>query len=356
MKKNNQYVIAAGGTGGHFFPALATAEKLQALGHRVTILTDKRTAHYAKDKCLNIIPLTNRSFSGGIFNKFISLFFLGIGFLQALIFLISNRPNKVIGFGGYPSFPGIMAAIILRIPIILHDQNAIIGRVNKYLGRFASQIALAYPLHFMKKHNQLSDKMIYVGSPIRDIFLQAKPNQVKLTNSGKIQLFIFGGSQGASIFSKMLPQMIKTLPESLKIRLQIIQQVREEDNKHVQAFYKKEKITAEIKPFFKNMDKILIHSHLVIARAGASSIAEILATQTPAIYIPLPSSKDNHQFYNATYACENLKAGWLIDQKEIDTLTVFLEEILTNFKQYNAIKKQLALYQHKDSLIKSIVA
>ena len=363
MKKSNHYIICAGGTGGHFFPAIATAEFLIQSGHKVTLLTDKRTANYASKKhveTIKIIPLINRSFSGNFFQKVISCFFLSIGLLQAFYLLIKLKPHKLIGFGGYPSFPGIMAGIILNIPIILHDQNTILGRVNKILGRFAQKIAVSYPIDFMKKLNHFPEhiqkKLIYTGNPIREIFLKTPPNKLKISKTGPIQIFIFGGSQGARIFSEKIPEQLKNLNSNLKKRIKIIQQARAEDIKNLEIFYKKEGIFAKIQPFFDKMETILQNSHLVIARSGASSITEICVTKTPAIYIPLPTAKDNHQFYNAQYVCENLNAGWLIEQKNLEqSLTPLLEKILLTKTSYSKVADILKKHRYINSLGREIL-
>jgi UDP-N-acetylglucosamine--N-acetylmuramyl-(pentapeptide) pyrophosphoryl-undecaprenol N-acetylglucosamine transferase len=311
-------LLTAGGTGGHIFPAESLAEKLLTQGYRLGFMTDKRGKHYGGLLSkIDLFLVRSAGLAGrSIIAKMRALFDLVIGIVQALWILYSDKPKVIIGFGGYASFPCLIAAIILNIPFILHEQNAVLGRANRFLAPFATLIALSYPkVKFVKK--KWENKCIFVGMPVRKFIVDFHQHPFPpLTKESPINLLILGGSQGATILSKMVPAGLGLLPESLKKRLIVTQQCRESDLDSVKTYYSTTSINAEISIFFDNIPERLAKAHLVISRSGASSMAEFAMVGRPAILIPFSHAIDDHQTANAQDFVAQ-KAGWIIPEQEL---------------------------------------
>lgn len=304
---SRHYVLAAGGTGGHMIPAHALAEELMRRGHRVALVTDDRGARIPGlfDRVqVHVLPAGR--LGGG-----------PLGWLKAMRKIFTGRamasrlyetfaPSAVIGFGGYPALPALMAAQRDRIPTLIHEQNAVLGRVNRILAGKVEAIATAYPaLDRLRKAHQAKTRL--VGNPVRDEVkaLRDQPYP-ELGEDGVFRVLVTGGSQGATILSAVVPEGLGLLPEHFRRRLQVTQQCRPEDMEEVRARYAALGIPAELATYIADMPERLAWSHLVIARAGASTIAELTAAGRPAILIPLPSATDDHQTSNAR---EMAKAG-----------------------------------------------
>jgi UDP-N-acetylglucosamine--N-acetylmuramyl-(pentapeptide) pyrophosphoryl-undecaprenol N-acetylglucosamine transferase len=297
---SRHYVLAAGGTGGHMIPAHALAEELMRRGHRVALVTDDRGARIPGlfDRVqVHVLPAGR--LGGG-----------PIGWLKAMRKIFTGRamasrlyetfaPSAVIGFGGYPALPALMAAQRDRIPTLIHEQNAVLGRVNRVLARKVDAIATAYPaVDRLKKGHRA--KIHLVGNPVRDEVLALRDQPYpELTEDGVFRVLVTGGSQGATILSSVVPEGLGLLPEHFRRRLQVTQQCRPEDMEEVRARYAALGIPAELATYIADMPDRLAWSHLVISRAGASTIAELSAAGRPAILIPLPSATDDHQTSNA---------------------------------------------------------
>jgi UDP-N-acetylglucosamine--N-acetylmuramyl-(pentapeptide) pyrophosphoryl-undecaprenol N-acetylglucosamine transferase len=300
-------VLAAGGTGGHLIPAFALAAELHARGHHVALITDERGA---------AIPgkpdyLTAHVLPAGRFGKNPLGWPAGIsavleGRAMALRLFESFEPSAVIGFGGYPALPALLAATAAKLPSIVHEQNAVLGRVNRLLSGRVDAIATSYaqvdrlnPKHASKVH--------LVGNPVRaEVLALREQDFPAFTEESLLRILVTGGSQGARVLSEVVPDGLAMLPPALRQRLQVTQQCRAEDLEAVRKRYAEHDIPAELGTYFEDMHERLAGAHLFIGRAGASTIAELTAVGRPAILVPLPIATDDHQAANTR---EMAKAG-----------------------------------------------
>ena len=296
---SRHYVLAAGGTGGHLIPAFALAVELERRGHHVALITDERGAKLPGKP----VSLVTHVLPAGRLTKNPLGWIRGIGAIlegrrMALRLFDSFDPAAVIGFGGYPAFPALMAATSAKIPSIIHEQNAVLGRVNRFLAGRVSAIATSYGEvdRLAEKHR---DKVRLVGNPIRAevLALREKPFPA-FTTDGLLRVLVTGGSQGARVLSEVVPDGLAMLQTALRTRLQVTQQCRAEDIEAVRARYAGHDIPAELGTYFEDMAERLADAHLFIGRAGASTIAELTAVGRPAILIPLPIATDDHQAAN----------------------------------------------------------
>jgi UDP-N-acetylglucosamine--N-acetylmuramyl-(pentapeptide) pyrophosphoryl-undecaprenol N-acetylglucosamine transferase len=248
------------------------------------------------------------------------------------VLFIKYKPNIVVSFGGYPSVPSMVAAKLMSIPLLIHEPNSVVGQANKPFLGVASAIAYAFKNTIGiegRKNAHLT------GTPVRSsIIAIGEQFYPKISSTGKISILIIGGSQGARVLSKILPLAFSKISKDLKKRIEIVQQCRPEDMSEVEKIYKDNKITAQINNFFVDMDKKLEEAHLVICRAGATTIAELMASGRPAILVPIAGSKENHQFLNAEFLVKN-KAGWMIEEKDfsVDNCANHLDKILKDYKK-----------------------
>ena len=308
------FVLMAGGTGGHLFPAMALAQELRRRGHDIQLMTDHRVAAYG-DKFpasqTHIVPSATPSVRNPI--RFVVagckiLWGTGIAFGR----LSGIRPAAVVGFGGYPVFPPFLAARILGIPGLLHEQNAVMGRANRALARFANKIALSFPRTL--KVEAFAAKTVLTGNPLRDRAIAASATPYpELTADSPIRITVTGGSQGARIFADVMPGAIAALPEQIRQRIRLSQQCRAEDLDRVTEAYRTAKVNVDLQPFFTDLPERMANSHLVIARSGASTIAELTVLGRPAILVPLPGALDADQKNNALLM-ETANAGWIMEQ------------------------------------------
>jgi UDP-N-acetylglucosamine--N-acetylmuramyl-(pentapeptide) pyrophosphoryl-undecaprenol N-acetylglucosamine transferase len=340
---NKKILLAAGGTGGHVFPAYALAEHLLKKQHKVHLITDCRGSSFQKPpKDLKTITLPLRKTVKGAKNKLLMLLSLIPCFFVSLYEILRFKPNSIIGFGGFPSFPTILAAIFLKPflmhKIILHEQNAVLGRVNRWLLPFVHQLAASFPQTWgLAKRFQ--KKVCITGNFVRQEFSPiAKKPYEPFDKKDPIRLLIIGGSQGALSFSTIIPAALASLPASLKKRLHVVQQSRPEMLEHTRTFYQALKIPATVESFFPNIATLMEKAHLVISRAGASTVFEVSQAKRPAILIPYPHAMDNHQYFNALVV-DKLKGGWLVeetDPKAQETLNALLKALLENPKKLGA--------------------
>ncbi len=318
MDRNRTIMLAAGGTGGHLFPAFALAEELGRRGYTVDLVTDMRGDRYGTGfpaRTVHQVPsATLASKSPAAIAK--TGLTLAKGILAARKLMKDIRPAVVVGFGGYPTFPPLLAARQLGIPTMLHEQNAVLGRANKMLARRVDAIATSFEAtKFLD--GQLLAKARFTGNPVRGIVIEAATTPYPpLDPAGTFKLLVFGGSQGARYFSDAVPPALALLPTNLKSRLNVVQQAREEDVARVKTAYADAGVAAEIAPFFKDLPARMAASHLVIGRAGASSVAELTVIGRPSILVPLPHSLDNDQLQNATQLAES-GGAWCIEQKTL---------------------------------------
>jgi UDP-N-acetylglucosamine--N-acetylmuramyl-(pentapeptide) pyrophosphoryl-undecaprenol N-acetylglucosamine transferase len=300
MSLSRHFVLAAGGTGGHMVPAAALATELTRRGHRVALVSDERGVRFPGlfgEVQTHILPAGR--FSGGPLNWIRAGRAMMAGRAMALELFKSFNPAAVVGFGGYPAFPALSAAFKAGIPTAVHEQNAVLGRVNRLVAGKVDAIATSY-----EKTERLKDqhrgKTHLVGNPVRDsvLALRDKPYPL-LEEDGIFRVLVTGGSQGASVLSQVVPEGLSMLPVSFRRRLQVTHQARIEDIDQCRAKYAELQIAADLATYLPDLPEHLGWAHLVIARAGASTIAELTAAGRPAILVPLPSATDDHQTANA---------------------------------------------------------
>ena len=296
---SRHYVLAAGGTGGHLLPAFALAVELERRGHHVALVTDDRGAKIPGKPAFmpaHVLPAGRLGKNPLTLLK--GLRAIWAGRAMALRLFESFEPSCVIGFGGYPAFPALIAAQSAGIPTVIHEQNAVLGRVNRMLAKRVNAIATSY--HEVDRLDpKLWGKVHLVGNPVRPevLALRSEPFP-EFTEEGLFRVLVTGGSQGASVLSEVVPDGLAMLPPSLRHRLQVTQQCRAEDLEAVRARYVAHQIPAELGTYFEDMAGRLAEAHLFIGRAGASTIAELTAVGRPAILVPLPIATDDHQAAN----------------------------------------------------------
>ncbi|HXG79147.1 MAG TPA: undecaprenyldiphospho-muramoylpentapeptide beta-N-acetylglucosaminyltransferase [Methyloceanibacter sp.] len=325
-------LLAAGGTGGHLFPAAALAQELRRRGYEVELATDIRAEKYGVEfpaRAIHRIPSATLASRNPVdvcktFSR------LGKGYFDALRLLREVNPRAVIGFGGYPTLPPLIAARTLRIPTGIHEQNAVMGRANRLLARLVDRVALSFPTT-KRLHAGAAAKSRVTGTPVRDAVLAYRDvAYVTPEPASRLLLLVFGGSQGAHFFAEVVPQALSLLPSPFRWRLTVVQQAREEDLAALRESYKEAGIAAHLAAFFRDLPERIANSHLVIARAGASTVAELMAIGRPCILVPLPHALDNDQLENATRLAEG-GGGWCIKQNELtpERLAAELEGLFT---------------------------
>jgi UDP-N-acetylglucosamine--N-acetylmuramyl-(pentapeptide) pyrophosphoryl-undecaprenol N-acetylglucosamine transferase len=314
MKRMPHFVVlAAGGTGGHVFPAEALAQELIARGHRLVLITDKRGAAYGG--ALGNIETHRISAGGlagqGLLGRVKGLVALGRGMLQAKKLLQELRPEAVVGFGGYAAAPTVAAALQLEIPTVIHEQNAILGRANRLLARKVNTVCTSFEL---AKRPPKDARTTLTGMPVRPAIVATGYSPYQPPDAeGTIRLLVLGGSQGARVFSDVLPAAIKLLPLDLRRRLEIWQQSRPEDLDRAHQAYVGSNAHVQLRHFFDNVPELLTGSHLLISRSGASTVAEVSAAGRPSLLVPYPFATDDHQTANAR-ALEASGGGWMMPQ------------------------------------------
>jgi UDP-N-acetylglucosamine--N-acetylmuramyl-(pentapeptide) pyrophosphoryl-undecaprenol N-acetylglucosamine transferase len=306
-------VIAAGGTGGHLFPAAALAAELARRNRRVVLMTDRRTAGTGGELFAGREQFVIRGagIAGrGAVRGMMAAAALGIGTLQARAILAQLQAEVLVGFGGYPSVAPVLATRMLRQrpAVLLHEQNAVLGRANRALARYADRLALSFAATARIPDGA---RTAVTGNPVRAAIV-ASPYEPAAAD-GPVRVLVLGGSLGARVLSEVVPSALTRLPPALRARLQVVQQCRAEDLARVRATYTAAAIPAELDSFFVDAPARLAAAHLVIARAGASTVAELAAIGRPAILVPLPGAIDDHQAANAR-ALADAGAAWTIAQ------------------------------------------
>jgi UDP-N-acetylglucosamine--N-acetylmuramyl-(pentapeptide) pyrophosphoryl-undecaprenol N-acetylglucosamine transferase len=326
-------VLSAGGTGGHVFPAQSLAEMLARRGFPIALITDRRATALggalasAETYRINAAGISGR----GLLQRGMAVAQLGFGYFQAKKILAAIDPLAVVGFGSYASVPAVLAAANLGNKTVIHEQNAVLGRANRFLAPRVTRIATAFAsVAFLRSEDK--GKTVFTGNPVRpDIIAIAAKPYPRLDEDGVVDLLVFGGSLGASVFSQVVPETIAALPTHLRARLRITQQCRAEDLDKVRTVYDAAGIDATLASFFDDMPARLAASHLVISRAGASTIAELTAAGRPAILVPYPHATDDHQTKNAESLCD-AGGAWMIPQHAFnrESLTTRLTALLQN--------------------------
>ncbi|MCZ0738477.1 undecaprenyldiphospho-muramoylpentapeptide beta-N-acetylglucosaminyltransferase [Phreatobacter sp. AB_2022a] len=294
-------LVCAGGTGGHLFPAEALSVALGQRGCIVDLVTDERAEKYGRAfpaRATHVVASATVT-SKNPLALARTLFNLGRGYMAARKVVRVLRPKAVVGFGGYPTLPPMFAAVQLGVPTIIHDQNAVMGRANRQLSAKVTAIATSFP-GVLDKDPALAAKASFTGNPVRPMVLAAAEIPYDPpTPGGPFRLCVFGGSQGARVMSEVLPAALERLDADLRARLLVVQQARGEDEAAVKAAYARLGIEAEVAPFFVDLPGWIARSHLVIARSGASTVAELAVIGRPSILVPLPHALDQDQLMNA---------------------------------------------------------
>ena len=330
MSGNRLCLIAAGGTGGHMFPAQALAETLLGRGWRVKLSTDARGARYTGGfpHSTEITQVSSATFArGGALAKLAVLPKIVGGVLGAAFAMRRDRPAVVVGFGGYPTIPALGAATLLKLPRMIHEQNGILGRVNQIFAPRVAKVACGvWPTELPEGAGA-----VHVGNPVRASVLQRAGAPYIPPGDYPMQVLVMGGSQGARILSDVVPQAIADLPGPMLANLRVSHQARDEDGERVAAFYAQHGIQADVQPFFQNAPELIAEAQLVISRAGASSIADLSVIGRPSILVPFAAAAGDHQTANAR-GLVDAGASILIPESRLDpaTLTAQMRAVLEN--------------------------
>ena len=338
-------LIATGGTGGHIFPAYSLANYFKEKNYIIKLTSDKRGLKYLKNvKNFHIInipssPLLKKNYFKYLFSIFIIVF----ATMKSFIFLLFNRPSIVLGTGGYSSFPVCIAAFFLKIRFVIYENNLIIGKANKFLLPFAQKIFVSYQV-LEGIPDKYKNKITVIGNLVREEIIKNRISSDKKEEFNNLKILILGGSQAAKVFAEQLPPIFEKIKNS-EIPIKIYQQCQKYQNNQLSEFYKKAEIEHELFNFTNNIIEYYLKSNLVITRAGASVLGELININIPFISIPLPSSADNHQYKNAEFYSKK-GYGYLLEEKDIknklyDLISNILEDktsiknILSNQRQYS---------------------
>jgi UDP-N-acetylglucosamine--N-acetylmuramyl-(pentapeptide) pyrophosphoryl-undecaprenol N-acetylglucosamine transferase len=309
-------LVAAGGTGGHLFPAEALAVALGARGWRIHLATDHRVDAYGQDfpaEKIHIVPSATITKSPvAAVRAFIQL---AKGFIDARRLVREIAPSAAIGFGGYPTLPPILAAARAHVPTVIHEANAVLGRANRFLGSRVTAIATSVAQ--VGGAGALAARMVETGNPVRLAVLEAAdiPYPVRRPDD-EFRLLVFGGSQGARFMADLVPPALAWLPDDIRRRVKVTQQCRSEDLARVAAAYRAMGLQPTLEPFFRALPRRIAESHLVVCRAGASTVGELTVIGRPAIMVPLPHALDQDQKANAE-GLARAGGGWMIEQKDM---------------------------------------
>jgi UDP-N-acetylglucosamine--N-acetylmuramyl-(pentapeptide) pyrophosphoryl-undecaprenol N-acetylglucosamine transferase len=329
---NRAFVLAAGGTGGHLFPAEALARQLARDGAVVHLATDRRADAFASDvPGISMMLVRAGRLGGGPVQAAYGVAEMALGLLQARRLLRRLRPQAVVGFGGYPSIPTMLAATQLGLRTVIHEQNAVLGRANRLLAARVDRIATGFA-QIAGLRDPDRERLVYTGNPVRPAILAVGAIGYRPPEPGqKIELLVLGGSQGARIFAEIVPPALAALGEPLRGRLRISLQARPEDRAAAAAELRQAGIEAAVESFFGDMPDRLARVQLVICRAGASTIAELAAAGRPALLVPYPYAADDHQAANARAFAEG-GGGWAMPQTSltVEVLADRLTELLGN--------------------------
>ena len=363
MVKKKLIILAAGGTGGHVFPAQSLIDTIKKHGtYKPVLICDTRAEQYLKGSLKRVkkISIASSNLSGNVINKVMGLCFITLGTIRVLSFFIRKRPKMVVGFGGYPSLPSLFAAKILGIPVVIHEQNSVLGRVNRFFQTNARKIALGFPDTKMLD-NKSHSKAVWVGNPIRKEVISYKS---KANTSKNIKIVIIAGSQGSQLLTETACKAICQMPKTIQKNLKIVHQVPKNLYTEIKQAYEQQGIHCNISSFFDDIGSLLSKADIILARAGASTIAEITALGKSSILVPLGIAMDNHQYHNAKFLSNNqaailieehkFKPNFLCEQlisliknkdlrAEYQTKAKKLYKKDSNIKLYEIIEKELNL-------------
>jgi len=333
-------IIAAGGTGGHMFPAQALAEVMLARGWRVRLSTDARGARYTSGfpDAVEVNQTRSATFArGGVLAKALVPFKIALGTLGAAFRMLRDRPAVVVGFGGYPSIPALGAATLLRVPRMIHEQNGVLGRVNELFVKRVDAIACGtWP-------TALPDGIegVHVGNPVRGTILERAGAGYIPPGDYPMELLVMGGSQGARILSDVVPPALAGLPIDMLQNIRVSHQARDEDADRVSAYYAEAGISADVQPFFDDVPRRMSEAQLVITRAGASTIADMSVIGRPSVLIPLAAAIRDEQTANGQ-GLVDAGAAIMLPESTLtpETLTEQIRTILS--APYEALQMSIA--------------
>ena len=350
MMTRHTILLAAGGTGGHMFPAFALADALRGRGYGVQLITDTRGQRFVPSAFQDVVhPMRAGTVTrGGVMFRLLAGFGVVQGVWDAIRVIRKNKISLVVGFGGYPVFPVMLAARLLGIPYVVHEQNTVLGRVNRLVAKSARAIALSFEKTMRVPKGVTT---VLTGNPVRDeiraigdmAYLPARTN-------APFELLVIGGSQGARLFSDVLPAAIRLMKYELLGHLHITQQCRPEDVDRVKESYAETSVKADVSGFITDMARKIDDAKLIITRAGATSLAEILTASRPALYVPLKIAADDHQTSNADVVVE-AKGGWAMSEDDFtpSKVAAFLEDQLQAPIGLGEIAKNARLIAHPDA-------
>jgi len=344
-------LFSSGGTGGHIFPTLSTINFFLKKGYKCTLVTDKRAIKYLNENFKNdkYILETDTPSGKNILKKFVAYKKIFFSIIRSILILKKEKPDLVFGFGGYVSFPICIVSKLFKIPLIIYENNLILGKTNKYLLPFASKLLTSAKLNIISLKNY-NNKISHVGNILREEILEVK--NYKKSDNTFFNILVLGGSQGAHIFGQFIPTIIKRIKDK-GFDIKIYQQCIPGQENDLINFYKKNDIESVVFNFSNKLSNLISNADLAISRSGASTLAEFEYLLTPFIAIPHPSSVYNHQYLNAKYY-EEKNCCWLIEQKNLSTDNLFnlIIDILKNKHKIEFIKSNMKKNDSKFSLSK----
>lgn len=345
---NKKIIFSGGGTGGHILPAINLMKHFSDKDYEVILVTDNRGSNYIKNnsKFKSYILNTSTPTKKNLFKKIFSFFLIIYSIIKSIIILKKEKPNLIFGLGGYVSFPICFASKFFNLPLIIYENNVILGRTNKYLSSFSKTIFLAKDIkeNFSAEYKK---KTYEVGPILNKNIINSSFNK-ESTNVEKFSILVIGGSQGAEIFGKIIPPAIKMIKDKGHM-VEIIQQCLLKQKTTIIDFYNKNNIKNHVFEFEKNISKFLFSSNLAITRCGASTTAELVYSFTPFVAVPLPNSIDNHQYLNAKYY-EKKGCCWILEQSNFNVNNLFnlIEEVVKNKKKLENIRTNMKTNYNKN--------
>ena len=343
---SKKIIFTAGGTGGHIFPAINLMKNFSERGYEVLLVTDSRGANFIKKYSeLKFFVIKTATFTNkNLIKKVFTIFTILYSMIEGALILRKEKPDLVFGFGGYVSFPISFVSKFFNIPLVIYENNMILGRANKYLAKFSRKIFISREItdKFLKKYK---NKVFEVGPILNKKIIDYGEKQ---KNKNVFSILVMGGSQGAKIFGDVIPDAIKSLNDQVE-KIQIYQQCVKGQQEEISNFYNRNNIKNYVFEFEKNILELILSSDLAITRCGASSTAELTQTLTPFIAIPLPDSIDNHQYLNAKYY-EDKSCCWIMEQKNFNSKNLFnlVTEIVQNKNKLENIRKNMKKICYKN--------
>ena len=345
---NKKIIFSGGGTGGHIFPAINLMKHFFDKEYKVILVTDNRGNNFIKNysEFKSYILRAGTPTNKNLFKKFFSYFLIFYSIVRSILILKKERPNLIFGFGGYVSFPISFASRFFNLPLVIYENNMVLGRTNKYLSSFSKKILLATKTtkNFPEKYKS---KTYEVGSILNKNIINSSSFKEN-NNKRKFSILVLGGSQGAEIFGKVIPTVVKMIKDA-GYEIEINQQCTIGQKNSLIDFYKKNNIKNYVFEFEKNILKLILSSNIAITRCGASTTAELAHTFTPFIAVPLPNSMDDHQYLNAKYY-ENKGCCWLLEQNNFNTKNLFslIIETIKNENKLENIRKNMKKNYNKN--------